>query len=113
MIEPSSFADWAALLTIIVTLLVASVSGLWTAKVRSRENARAEWRRMEELVQIVHHGSAKGLWAQKLAVEELLTLKQHHERTRRILREASEYFRSTDAVDSRLADHIDGRLAEG
>ena len=112
IIEPSTFADWAALLTIITTLIIASASGLWSAFVRSQENGRAEWRRIEELVQIVHHGSIRGLWAQKLAVEELLSLKRDHERIRRTLKEMSAHFRTTGGSGSKLADHIDGLLED-
>lgn len=110
MFEPSTFTDWAGLLAILTTLLVASVSGLWAVRVRSQENARAEWRRVEELVQIVHYGSAKGLWAQKLAVAELLSLKRHHDLARRILREAAEHFRTTGASGSTLANYIEDKL---
>ena len=111
ILEPANAAEWAALITIASTLLVATVSGGWAVWVRSQENTRAEWRRIEELVQIVYNGASKGLWAQKLAVDELVSLKRRRDEILPILREASNYFRSIDSPGVSLADHIDSRLA--
>jgi hypothetical protein len=77
------------------------------------ENKRAEWRRVEELINIVYRGTVHGLWAQKLAVDELMTLKGCHAEIVPILREASDFFRAGGGAGLRLADHIDGKLPRG
>ena len=46
--------------------------GLWNAR---RESSRRDWERLQAIAQVMHDGQRKGLWAQRLAVQELRQLK--------------------------------------
>lgn len=102
--------QWATLLGLAFPLFVAGASGVWAVWVRVQENQRAEWRRMEELIQIVYNGSSKGLWAQKIAVDELTSLAGRHHNIHPILREAEHFFRNGSPNGVALADHIAAAL---
>jgi hypothetical protein len=111
MIYPDGLGEWLAFLSVLFTLITAAVSAAWSVLVRSRENSRAEWRRLEELVQIVHHGTDRGIWAQKLAVDEMLSLRRRKPQVQEVLRDAARHFRATGEPGLRLSDHIDKRLS--
>lgn len=98
--------QWATVMALAVPLLIAGASGVWAVWVRSQENRRAEWRRIEELIQTVHNGSEKGLWAQKLAVAELVSLKSRRKNIDPILRDAEQFFLSTSSNGTLLAAYI-------
>ena len=112
MFEKFGAPEWIALLTVAATLIVASASGVWAVCVRSAENNRAQWKRIEELMQIIHHGADTGLWAQKLAVEELLTIPGHRHRIMRVLSEAAAHFRAAGPNGGLFADHIEAATAQ-
>lgn len=98
--------QWATIMALAIPLLIAGASGVWAVWVRSQENQRAEWRRIEELIQTVHKGSEKGLWAQKLAVAELVSLKGRRKSIDPILKDAEQFFLSTSPNGSFLAAYI-------
>lgn len=102
--------QWATVMALAIPLLIAGASGVWAVWVRAQENKRAEWRRIEELIQIVYNGSTKGLWAQKLAVDELVSLKRRRENIARVLSDAEQYFRRAAPNGNVLADHISEAL---
>jgi hypothetical protein len=79
--------------------------------VRAQENQRAEWRRIQELTRVVYDGQTHGVWAQKLAVDELLTLARRRSEIITFLNEARRWFfnrRTEQGVD--LAGYISDRL---
>ncbi len=111
-IDTENFSQWVVVGSIAVPLIVAVFTGLWAVWVRSQENKRAEWRRVEELINIVHNGATQGVWGQKLAVDELMSLRRPRKYFIPILREASAHFRRSGPMGIPVADHIDLRLSE-
>jgi hypothetical protein len=101
---------WAALLTVLVSIIVATASGVWAVFVRAQGNRRLEWKRIEELIQILHNGAITGLWAQKLAIDELVTIRRRRREIRTALRDASSFFRDMGPAGASLAQHIDDKL---
>jgi hypothetical protein len=109
-LEPSNAADWVAVLSLGLALIAALVTGVWAVWVRARENTRQEWKRVQELAHIVYDGTGHGYWAQKLAVEELLTIKPRRRQVVSLLREAAAYFHRQTSLGAELARHIDDLL---
>ena len=74
-IYPQSFGDWVAS----APVAGGAAAWLWTAfsQARVARSARreAEWRRLHELADIVHHGGQYGHWRQILAARELSRLR--------------------------------------
>lgn len=102
--------QWATLLGFAAPLFIAGASGVWAVWIRMQENQRAEWKRMEELIEIIYNGHTKGIWAQKIAVDELTSLSGRRHNIRLVLRDAEQYFRNGSASGVALADHISAAL---
>lgn len=96
-IYPQSFGDWVAFLT------VAGGAGawLWTAVsqalVARSARREAEWRRLHELTDIVHHGGQYGHWRQILAARELSRLQTLKLDVRWLAGTAADYYEANNS----------------
>ena len=61
-----------------ISAVVATCAFLFTAwlglRNARRESIRRDWERLQAIAQVMHDGVRNGLWAQKLAVQELTEL---------------------------------------
>ena len=105
---PQNATELAAIVAAAVPLLVWAVSGAFSVYTRLGENRRADWLRINELIQILYRGGDHGLWAQMLAVTELRSFGAQRRTLKPILAAAAIFFRNvvTDSSKS-LADHIE------
>lgn len=67
-----SFEHWAALGAGMLSIITIAATGVWRAYTYSREQRQSEWKRIHELLVLLHNSDVKiGLWSQYAAVKEL------------------------------------------
>jgi hypothetical protein len=73
-IYPSTYEQWIALFGVLLLVSTLAGTACWRAWTYHREQRQNEWKRLHELIGILHDGS-KGLFLQFAAVGELRTIK--------------------------------------
>ena len=71
-----------------------------------RESNRRDWERLQEVAQILHRGGQTGLWAQKLAAQELAGLKTKRSQALLLAREALTYWETKGDADNGLLSEL-------
>jgi hypothetical protein len=87
-----------------VVALIAFVFSVWNTFLSARrESNRRDWERLQALAQILHTGTT-GAWAQRLAVQELGSLKTKKVQALLLAREALTYCETTRQASPVLSD---------
>ena len=88
-----------------VVALLAFLFSVWNgAKDKRDEGSRRDWERLQQLAQILHNGTSAGVWAQKLAVEELSQLTSKKTQALLLANEALEFWQNTGSPGSQILE---------
>lgn len=81
----------------VISAAVATVAFVFQASYsvysRKREAERRDWERLQALAQVLFNGAKYGLWAQKLAVQELAQLKTKREQVLLLCKETLDFWK--------------------
>jgi hypothetical protein len=93
----------------LVTFVVGTVIALTNAK---RESDRRDWERLQALTQVLHSGHSTGLWAQKLAIQELAKLKTKKIQALILLRDALAFWEAAGTASHDLLNELRTAIAK-
>jgi hypothetical protein len=86
-----------------VVALAAFLFAVWDGFVnRRRESNRRDWERLQALAQVLHQGPQVGLWAQKLAVQELERLTTKRQQVLLLSKEVLDFWGKNPSFDESL-----------
>ena len=97
ILNPETFEQWLAVVAALASFAGVAVSAIWRAWTYAAEQRQKKWERLHELVQILHHGSEKGLWGQLAAVSELRTINVDRKVLAILVAKAVTHFKAVDA----------------
>ena len=104
---PKNITELSAILAAAVPLLIWATSGAFSVHTKLGANRRADWLRINELIQILYKGVDYGLWAQMLAATELASFKKQRAALIPIMKSAVIYFSEYPTETStQLSQHI-------
>lgn len=94
----------ATAISAVVGLLAFCVAAYNRVVDGKKESERRDWERLQALAQVLHDGEGAGEWAQKLAIQELLSLRTKRVHALRLCREALDFWEGKGTRSSVLAE---------
>ena len=105
----TTFAPAVSAAIALVAFLFSVSDGFWS---RRRESNRRDWERLQALAQVLHQGVGAGLWAQKLAIQELGQLKTKQTQALLLSKEVMSWWNKESSVDPTIKADLQTLITE-